>query len=138
LTRETEVTGAIVAQDKQLAEVNNRLQEISVVDPTRGAGEAAQEKAEVLEQINEERAALNACRKVLEGLLSKTQERTGISVTNVRMSEGQCSSLASLGPGPGGRAWAIFRVRPGLPYLMALSSEPRARARPSGPGKLLG
>jgi hypothetical protein len=88
LTRETEVTGAIVAQDKQLAEVNNRLQEISVVDPTRGAGEAAQEKAEVLEQINEERAALNACRKVLEGLLSKTQERTGISVTNVRMSEG--------------------------------------------------
>lgn len=81
MTREAEVTGAIVAQDKQLVEANNRLQEVSVIDLARGADETAQEKAE-------ERAALNACRKVLEGLLSKTQERTGISVTNIRMSEG--------------------------------------------------
>ena len=65
LTRETEVTGAIVAQDKQLVEANNRLQEVLVVDAARGADETVQEKAE-------ERAALNACRKVLEGLLSKT------------------------------------------------------------------
>ena len=50
----------------------------------------------------------------------------------------QCSSLASLEPGPDGRARASFWVRPGLPYLMALTSELRAPAHPSGPSKLLG
>jgi hypothetical protein len=42
----------------------------------------------VLQEIKEERTALETSRKVLEGLLLKTQERTGISITNVRTSEG--------------------------------------------------
>lgn len=85
--KETEIAGAIVARDKQMMEVENRLQEVSIADPQEG-DEATEEKAEVLKQINEERAALNASRNVLEGLLSKAQERTGISITNVRTSEG--------------------------------------------------
>ena len=86
MMRETEIAGAIVARDKQMMEVENRLQEVSIADPQKG--DEAAEKAEVLKQINEERAALNASRNVLEGLLSKAQERTGISITNVRTSEG--------------------------------------------------
>jgi hypothetical protein len=59
-------------------------------------------------------------------------------VVGSRSPWGQCSSLASLGPGPDGRAGASFWVRPGLPYLMALTSEPRARAPPIGPGQAFG
>jgi hypothetical protein len=88
MTKETEIAGAIVARDKQIMEVKDRFQEVSIAAPTREGDEAAEEKAEALKQINEERAALNASRNLLEGLLSKTQARTGISVTNVRMSEG--------------------------------------------------
>lgn len=88
MTKETEIAGAVVARDKQMMDVENRLQEVSIADPTQEGDEAAEEKAKVFQQINEERAALNASRKVLEGLLSKTQERTGISITNVRMSRG--------------------------------------------------
>jgi hypothetical protein len=87
MMKETEIAGAVVARDKQIMEVENRLQEVSIADPQEG-DEAPREKAEVLKQINEERAALNAARNVLEGLLSKTRERTRISVTNIRMSEG--------------------------------------------------
>jgi hypothetical protein len=88
VTKETEIAGAIVTGDKQMMEVENRLQEVSIADPTQEGDEAAEEKAKVFQQINEERAALSASRKVLEGLLSKTQERTGISITNVRTSGG--------------------------------------------------
>jgi hypothetical protein len=88
MTKETEIAGAIVARDKQIMEVKDRFQEVSIAAPTQEGDEAAEEKAEALKQINEERAALNASRNLLEGLLSKTQARTGISVTNVRMSEG--------------------------------------------------
>lgn len=85
--KETEIAGTIVAKDKQMMEVKNRLQEVSIANAQK-SDEAAEEKAEVLKQINKERAALNASRNLLEGLLSNTQERTGIRVTNVRMSEG--------------------------------------------------
>jgi hypothetical protein len=88
MTKETEIAGAIVTREKQIMKVKNRLQEVSIADPTQEGDEAADEKVEVLKQIREERAALNASRNVLEGLLSKTQERTGISITNVRMSGG--------------------------------------------------
>jgi hypothetical protein len=85
--RETEIAGTIEAKDKQMMEVENRLQEVSTANFQKSY-EAAEEKAEVLKQIKEERAALNASRNLLEGLLSNTQKQTGIRVTNVRMSGG--------------------------------------------------
>jgi predicted mannosyl-3-phosphoglycerate phosphatase (HAD superfamily) len=74
--------------DNRIVGIGNRLQEASIANPVEEINEEADDKSRVLQEINEERAALEASRKVLEGLLSKTQERTGITITNVRTSEG--------------------------------------------------
>jgi hypothetical protein len=86
--RETEISGAIDTIDNSIIGIGERLKEASLTDPTEGSSEEANNKSKLLQEINEERTALEASRKVLEGLLSKTQERTGISITNVRTSEG--------------------------------------------------
>ena len=85
--KETEIIEAITAKDKQIVEIGNRLQELSTADPAQEGREAEKDKAEALQDTDQERAALKASRKVLEGLLSKVQERTGITITNIRMSE---------------------------------------------------
>lgn len=83
-----EIVEAIAATDKQIVEIGNRLRRLSISDPAEEDHEAAEDRAEAFKDIDEERAALKASRKVLEGLLSKTQERTGITITNVRISKG--------------------------------------------------
>jgi hypothetical protein len=85
---ETKISGAINAIDKSIVGIRERLQEASLTDPAKESSEEANDKSKLLEEINEERIALETSRKALEGLLSKTQERTGISIQNVRASDG--------------------------------------------------
>lgn len=86
-TKETEIAEAIVATDKQMVETGNRLQQLSIADPAQ-EDQSGNDRVETLRDITQERAALEASRKVLGELLSKTQERTGITITNVRISKG--------------------------------------------------
>jgi protein subunit release factor A len=85
LSKETEVVEAIGSINNGMIEVTERLQEAS----SKGVDGEADDEFMMLQEINEERATLEASLKALEGLLLKTQEqRTGISITNVRISEG--------------------------------------------------
>lgn len=68
-----------------MAEVEKRLSEVSLKDAGQEKGEEATDKSEAVKQIEGERTALSESRKVLETLLTKTKERSGISVTKVRL-----------------------------------------------------
>ena len=85
--RELEIAEAIATSDIKIAEVENKLQDMSIANPAR-PGDEAVEKDGVIEQIREERAALTGSSELLEGLLANTKQRTGISITNVHMSKG--------------------------------------------------
>lgn len=79
------MTAAIAARDIQIMELQHRTRELLAADT---ASDLGRDKAELLDQINQQLTALAASRKVLEGLISKSRERTLVKVTNVRMSEG--------------------------------------------------
>ncbi|KFY67050.1 hypothetical protein V496_01796 [Pseudogymnoascus sp. VKM F-4515 (FW-2607)] len=79
------MAAAIAARDVQIMELQHRTRELLVADTPSDLG---RDKAELLDQINQQLTALAASRKVLEGLISKSRERTLVKVTNVRMSEG--------------------------------------------------
>lgn len=73
-TKQIEITSAIGATDLQLAEVGKRLEELNVVGDIQEEVESTENKADALRQIEEERKALSASRKLLDELLSKVQE----------------------------------------------------------------
>lgn len=79
------MAAAIAARDVQIMELQHRTRELLAADTPSDLG---RDKAELLDQINQQLTALAASRKVLEGLISKSRERTLVKVTNVRMSEG--------------------------------------------------
>jgi hypothetical protein len=70
-TNETEISQAIAATDKQIVEIGNRLQELSITDPAQEGHEVGKDRAEALEKVGQERAALDASQKVLEGATIK-------------------------------------------------------------------
>ena len=75
--------------DEQAAEVDMRLQKLSITDADQAGEQAKDGSKEVVVELREERAALCASRKVLEGLLSETHHaRTGQRISNVDMSDG--------------------------------------------------
>jgi len=72
-TNQAEVNGAITTTDKQLIILENKVEELNLSsDDEEAAG--TEGKAEALRQLEEERKALNASRKLLDELLSKSQE----------------------------------------------------------------
>ncbi|POR32819.1 Uncharacterized protein TPAR_07000 [Tolypocladium paradoxum] len=70
-TKETEVADAIIATDKQLAEVNAKLEDLCLAgqDP----GESESDQACAVSQVAVEKTALSASRELLQELLSSTQ-----------------------------------------------------------------
>lgn len=82
---EFQIAAASKVRDENLAEVEKRLKNVSLKDAGQESGEAT-DKSEALKQIEEERKALSKSRKLLGDLLAKTKERSGISVTNIRLS----------------------------------------------------
>ena len=57
-----------------MAEVAKRLEQVSIADGVQGEVENQESRADALQWIEEERRALSASRKLLNELLSKTQE----------------------------------------------------------------
>lgn len=95
VARELEITAAMAIRDDQIAEVSRRVGEVSIAEPAL-RGDEARERDEVLKQLTEEREALSESRKLLEGLLAKTKERSGITITNVRVSGEGSKSVAGV------------------------------------------
>lgn len=89
MTREVKLTEALVATDKQAAEVEMKLKELSLRDTGQVGKQITDDSADVVEELKEEHAAIHVCRKVLEGLFSDTHHvRTGQRIRNVDVSDG--------------------------------------------------
>ncbi|KAL8738976.1 MAG: hypothetical protein Q9181_000322 [Wetmoreana brouardii] len=73
-TKQTEIEGAVTIADKQLIGLDNKLEELHLSSDGQDASESTESKAEVLQQLEEERKARSASRKVLDELLSKSKE----------------------------------------------------------------
>ena len=69
-----EVKGAISTANNQLVVLENRVQELNLSDDDEEVVSALGGKAEALRQLEEERKALDTSRKLLNELLSKSQE----------------------------------------------------------------
>lgn len=85
-TSEVQIAAAIKVSDGRMAEIEKRLTEVSLKDAGQESGEAT-DKSEAVKQIEEEGKALSQSRKILEALLAKTKERSGIIVKNVHLSD---------------------------------------------------
>ena len=72
--KQAEIKGAITTADKQLVVLENRFDELIVSSDEEEADASAEGKAEALRQLEEERKALDASRKLLDELLAKAQE----------------------------------------------------------------
>jgi len=73
-TKQTEIEGAITTADRQLIVLESRLEELNLSSDDQEATGSTESNAEALQQLEEEREALNASRKVLDELLSKSKE----------------------------------------------------------------
>ncbi|KAK2764262.1 hypothetical protein FQN54_008954 [Arachnomyces sp. PD_36] len=73
-TKQIEIRTAIDATNERRAEVGKRLEEHGVDKNMRGSVGGPESRADALRQIEEERTALSASRKLLDELLVKVQE----------------------------------------------------------------
>jgi len=72
-TKQAKVKEAIATADKQLVVLEKRFEELELSDDDEAAS-SAEGKNATLQQLEEERKALDASRKLLEELLAKSQE----------------------------------------------------------------
>lgn len=84
-TSEVAIAAAIKSREIDITEIENRFEAVSLADPGQDNVEVM-ERDGALKQIEEERKALNESRELLEALLAETKDRSGISITNIRMS----------------------------------------------------
>jgi hypothetical protein len=70
--KQDEVKGAIITADKQLVVLENKLGELNLSSDDEDA--ATEGKTEALRQLQGEREALDASKKLLDELLAKAQE----------------------------------------------------------------
>jgi hypothetical protein len=73
-TKQAEVKSAIIIAEKQLIVLENKLEELNLSSDDEEAAGPKEGKAEALRQLEEERNTVNTSRKLLEELLSKSQE----------------------------------------------------------------
>jgi len=73
-TKQAEISGAITTTDKQLAEVESTLRELDLAGTGQERAQNAEDKDNAVEQVGRERTALDSSRKLLQELLSMTQE----------------------------------------------------------------
>lgn len=70
--KQTEIKGAITSADKQLVVLEHRLEELNLSSDEEA--ENTESKVQALQQVEEERSAVELSRKLLDELLSKSQE----------------------------------------------------------------
>ncbi|KAF2174723.1 hypothetical protein K469DRAFT_613557, partial [Zopfia rhizophila CBS 207.26] len=80
-TKQTEIKGAIGAADEQLVALGNRAEELKLATDDQQVDESTKSHAEALRQLVEERKAITASRKLLNELLSKSQEEAVAKAT---------------------------------------------------------
>ncbi|KAH7418683.1 hypothetical protein BKA64DRAFT_206593 [Cadophora sp. MPI-SDFR-AT-0126] len=73
-TRQDEVNGAIITANRQLVVVETKLEELNLSSDEDNATGSSQAKDEVLRQLEEELRGAKASQKLLNELLSKSQE----------------------------------------------------------------
>jgi hypothetical protein len=71
---QAEVMGAVTTTDKQLVVLESKLEELDVSSDDDEEVGIKEGKAEALQQLEEQRKALEASRTLLDKLLSKAQE----------------------------------------------------------------
>ena len=71
-TAQTEIKGAIASKDRQLVVLEHRLEELNLSSDEEA--ENIESKAQALQQVEEERSTAKLSRKLLDELLSKSQE----------------------------------------------------------------
>ncbi|KAF1969171.1 hypothetical protein BU23DRAFT_513492 [Bimuria novae-zelandiae CBS 107.79] len=73
-TKQFEIKSAVDAADGQLRALGNRVEELKLATYDQQVDESTMSHAEALRQLEEERKAITASRKLLAELLSKAQE----------------------------------------------------------------
>jgi hypothetical protein len=73
-TKQDEVNGAITTADRQLVVLENKLKEMNLSSDDDDTAGSSHGKAEVLQQLEEELKGVKASQKLLNELLSKSQE----------------------------------------------------------------
>jgi len=73
-TKQDDVNGAITTADRQLVVLENKLEELNLSSDNDDAAGPSQGKAEVMRQLEEELKGVKALQKLLNELLSKSQE----------------------------------------------------------------
>lgn len=84
---EVAIAAAIKSREIDITEIENRFEAVSLADPGQDNVEVM-ERDGALKQIEKERKALSESRELLAALLAETENRSGISITNIRMSDG--------------------------------------------------
>ncbi|KAH8723890.1 hypothetical protein GQ44DRAFT_827760 [Phaeosphaeriaceae sp. PMI808] len=114
---QAEVKGAVTTTDKQLVVLESKLDELNLSSDDEEAAGPKEGKAEALQQLEEERKALDASRRLLDELLSKAQEEAvakaaaknqGSSTTVTSVTFGNQNSGQQAGVINGGVHGAIF------------------------------
>lgn len=82
--RQAEVSSAIVTADNQVAVVEHRLAELGLSDNSDDEDEGTENKQAALQQLEEERKALDSSRKLLQELLLKSREDTVVRAAGVQ------------------------------------------------------
>ena len=75
-TKQAEVKSAITTADKQLVVLENKLEELNLSSDDEEVAGSREGKTEALRQLEEELKAVKASQKLLNELLSKSQEET--------------------------------------------------------------
>ncbi|KFX98445.1 hypothetical protein O988_04334 [Pseudogymnoascus sp. VKM F-3808] len=96
-TKQDEVNSAITTADRQLVVLENKLEELNFSSDDDDATGSSQDKAEVLRQFEEELKGVKASQKLLNELLSKSQEEAiaeaaGIQTGSITVSFGPQNS----------------------------------------------
>jgi hypothetical protein len=73
-TKQDEVKGAITTAEKQLMVLENKVEEMNLSDDDKEEAAPAEGKTEALRQFEEELKGVKALQKLLNELLSKSQE----------------------------------------------------------------
>lgn len=98
-TKEEEVSKAITSTNRQLAEVETSLRELHLRSASEEESRNAEDMTNTVEQIEEERNALNSSRKLLEELLSRTKEEAIVKAASEIQSRSMHMSFGNLGQG---------------------------------------
>lgn len=83
-TKQDEVHGAITTADRQLVVLENKLEELNLSSDDDDAAGSGEGKVEVLRQLEEELRGAKASQKLLNELLSKSQEEAVAKVAGVQ------------------------------------------------------